>query len=247
MQLSLATKTVLITGASSGLGAHFARIAVDAGAAVVLAARRIEKLESLVNELGVACARAVQLDVSDEASVIQCMAAAGPVDVVVNNAGVADTKAAFGTSASDFDHVIGTNLRGAYLVATTAAKAMAGAKRPGVIVNIASILGLRVAGGVSAYAISKAGVVQMTKALALEWARHNIRINALAPGYLATELNEAFFKTDAGQALTRRIPMRRLGELSELDGPFLLLASDASSFMTGSILAVDGGHLVSSL
>jgi NAD(P)-dependent dehydrogenase (short-subunit alcohol dehydrogenase family) len=115
------------------------------------------------------------------------------------------------------------------------------------IINVASILGLRVAGGVAAYAISKAGVIQMTKALALEWARHGIRVNALAPGYLATELNEAFFAREAGAALIKRVPMRRLGQLGELDGPLLLLASDASSFMTGAVIAVDGGHLVSTL
>ena len=118
---------------------------------------------------------------------------------------------------------------------------------PGSIVNIASILGLRVSGGVLPYAISKAGVVQMTKALALEWARHRIRVNALAPGYIETELNDAFFGSDAGKALIRRIPQRRLGEARELDGPLLLLASEAGSYMTGSVVAVDGGHLVSGL
>jgi NAD(P)-dependent dehydrogenase (short-subunit alcohol dehydrogenase family) len=117
----------------------------------------------------------------------------------------------------------------------------------GSIVNIASILGLRVAGGVTPYAISKAAVVQMTKSLALEWARHRIRVNALAPGYIETELNDDFFGSDAGKALIRRIPQRRLGETRELDGPLLLLASDAGSYMTGSVVAVDGGHLVSGL
>jgi NAD(P)-dependent dehydrogenase (short-subunit alcohol dehydrogenase family) len=119
--------------------------------------------------------------------------------------------------------------------------------RPGTIVNVASILGLRVAGGVLAYAVSTAGLVQMTKALALEWARHGIRVNALAPGYLATELNREFLATDAGQALVKRIPQRRLGRPEELDGALLLLASDAGSYLTGAVLAVDGGHLVSSL
>jgi NAD(P)-dependent dehydrogenase (short-subunit alcohol dehydrogenase family) len=247
MELSLASKRILITGASSGLGAHFARVAVRAGATTVVAARRRDRLAALVSELGPEKASAIELDVTDEQSIERCLAEAGPLDVVINNAGVAETKAATAISGADFDHVVDTNLRGCFLVATAAARRWVDEKRPGTIVNIASILGLRVANSVSTYAISKAGVVQMTKTLALEWARHGIRVNALAPGYLATEINAEFFASEAGAVMTRRIPMRRLGQLSELDAPFLLLASDASSFMTGSVLAVDGGHLVSSL
>ena len=166
--------------------------------------------------------------------------------MVINNAGITSTGPALDMGEADWSHVIDTNLRGSWLVAQHAARGMA-AQGGGSIVNIASILGLRVTGGVAPYAVSKAGVVQMTKALALEWARHRIRVNALAPGYIETELNDAFFATDAGKALIRRIPQRRLGELRELDGPLLLLASDAGSFMTGSVVTVDGGHLVSGL
>ena len=167
--------------------------------------------------------------------------------ILINNAGVTMTRAALDVAESDWAGVIDTNLKGAWLVAQQAARRMIHHASGGSIVNIASILGLRVAGGVAPYAISKAAVVQMTKALALEWARYGIRVNALAPGYIETELNDAFFGSDAGKALIRRIPQRRLGEAKELDGPLLLLASDAGSYMTGSVIAVDGGHLVSGL
>ncbi len=170
----------------------------------------------------------------------------GPVTVLINNAGVTSTGAAIDMTESDWSSVIDTNLRGSWVVARQAAHGMI-PHGGGSIVNIASILGLRVAGGVAPYAISKAGVVQMTKALALEWARHRIRVNALAPGYFETELNDAFFASDAGKALIRRVPQRRLGQMPELDGPLLLLASEAGSYMTGSVIAVDGGHLVSGL
>lgn len=246
MDLSLSGRTLLITGASSGLGAHFARISVRAGGKVVLGARRAEKLAALVAELGSA-ARALPLDVTDEASIHAFVAEAGPADVLVNNAGIAETEPALATTADGFDRVMDTNLRGVFLLAQAFAKARIAAKAPASIVNIASILGFRVTGAVASYAISKAGVVQMTKALALEWARYAIRVNALAPGYIATEINADFFETEAGAAMLKRVPMRRLGKLEELDGPFLLLASDASSFMTGTSIAVDGGHLVSSL
>src|SRR5690606_16004811 len=167
------------------------------------------------------------------------------LDGLVNNAGVTATIPAMDLSADDFGSVIDTNLKGVFTVAQAAARNMKG--RGGSIVNIASILGLRVAGALSAYAASKAGVVQLTKALALEWARYDIRVNALCPGYIETPLNRDFFATPAGEALVRRIPQRKLGQLSDLDGPLLLLLSDASRYMTGSVIAVDGGHLVSSL
>jgi NAD(P)-dependent dehydrogenase (short-subunit alcohol dehydrogenase family) len=243
----------LVTGASSGLGRHFAGVLAAAGARVTVAARREAALEETVASIHASGgqADAVRMDVTDAGSIEQAFAAAeaqfGPVAILINNAGVTMTRAALDVAEQDWTSVIDTNLKGAWLAAQHAARRMIHHASSGSIVNIASILGLRVAGGVVSYAVSKAAVVQMTKALALEWARHGIRVNALAPGYIETELNDAFFGSDAGKALIRRIPQRRLGEARELDGPLLLLASDAGSYMTGSVVAVDGGHLVSGL
>lgn len=243
---------VLVTGASSGLGEHFARLLCGAGARVAVAARRVEKLQALVQELASAGgqARAVALDVTDPASVRRCfdeLADWGAPDVTINNAGVTVTKPALQQTPEDYDQVLDTNLKGCWLVATEAARRLVAVGRGGSIVNIASILGERVAGGVAPYSISKAGVIQTTKALALELARHRIRVNALLPGYVVTDLNRNFLTSEPGEKLRARIPTRRFGELSDLDGPLLLLASDAGAAMTGATLAVDGGHLVSSL
>jgi len=243
----------LVTGASSGLGRHFAALLADAGARVSVAARREAQLAATVEAIAASGAQAhsVRLDVTGADSIAQAFddaeARFGPVDVLINNAGVTMTRSAIDIAEADWTSVVDTNLKGAWMVAQHAARRMIHHGTHGSIVNIASILGLRVAGGVATYAISKAGVVQMTKVLALEWARHGIRVNALAPGYIETELNDAFFSSDAGKALIRRIPQRRLGELRELEGPLLLLASDAGSYMTGSVVAIDGGHLVSGL
>ncbi|HEX8167667.1 MAG TPA: glucose 1-dehydrogenase [Beijerinckiaceae bacterium] len=247
-------RRVFVTGASSGLGAHFAQTAARCGAAVAVGARRRDRLDVLLAELGEAGAAgavAVDLDVTDEGSIERAFAAAeaaiGPLDVLVNNAGIAEGGAALDTSPEEFDRVVATNLRGVWLMSVAAARRWRDAKRGGAIVNIASILGFRVSGGTSAYAVSKAGVVQMTEAHALEWARFGIRVNALAPGYIATDINAGFFETEHGQAMVKRIPMRRLGNPEDLDGAFLLLASDASGWMTGATIPVDGGHLVSTL
>ncbi|ACL59277.1 SDR family NAD(P)-dependent oxidoreductase [Methylobacterium nodulans] len=242
---------VLVTGASSGLGDHFARLCARCGAAVTVAARRKDRLDALVEALGAAGsprARAVSLDVADAASVEAAFAALDDLpDVVVNNAGIAEGGAAIDTDPDVFDRVIATNLRGVWLMSTAAARRWRDAGRGGVILNIASILGIRVAGGVGPYTVSKAAVVQMTEALALEWARYGIRVNALAPGYIDTDINREFFASPAGAALVKRIPMRRLGKPEDLDGAFLLLAGEASAWMTGATVPVDGGHLVSSL
>jgi NAD(P)-dependent dehydrogenase (short-subunit alcohol dehydrogenase family) len=244
-------KHVLVTGASSGLGRHFAQVLAAARAVVSLGARRADALAETVAKIGSDRAHGLVMDVSDAHSIEQAFDGAearfGPINVVVNNAGITVTRAALDVDEATWDQVIDTNLKGVWLTAQSGARRMVRNGTGGSIVNIASILGVRVAGGVAPYAISKAGVVQLTKGLALEWARHKIRVNALAPGYIETELNDAFFSTEPGKALIKRIPQRRLGLASELDGPLLLLASDASSYMTGSVVAVDGGHLVSSL
>ncbi|CAM3501566.1 SDR family NAD(P)-dependent oxidoreductase [Polaromonas hydrogenivorans] len=245
-------KVALVTGASSGLGEHFAHLLASAGARVAVAARRLDKLQSLVSAITEAGghARAVALDVTDAASVRACfdeLASWGTPDVVVNNAGVTVTKSVLDQTEADFDNVIATNLKGSWLVATEAARRLVAAGQSGSIINIASILGERVAGGVAPYAISKAGVIQATKALALELGRHRIRVNALLPGYVATDLNHNFLGSEAGQKLRARIPSRRFGAMSDLDGPLLLLASEAGAAMSGATLAVDGAHLVSSL
>lgn len=246
-------RLALVTGASSGLGRHFARVLADAGACVIAAARRIEPLDALVEEIQTAGgqAHAVVLDVSDAASVRACFdraeALAGVPDVVVSNAGLTVTRPLLEQDEADWDRVLDTNLKGCWLVGTEAARRMVAAGKGGSIVNIASILGVRVAGGVAPYAISKAGVVQSTKAMALELARHGIRVNAILPGYVATDLNREFLASEAGERLRLRIPSRRFGEPEDLDGPLLLLASDAGRAMSGATLAVDGAHLVSSL
>ncbi len=246
-------KVVLVTGASSGLGEHFARELAGAGAIVMAAARRSDRLQKLV--AGIAAqggrAHAIALDVTDPASVdaavAQVVALGAAPDVLVNNAGVAQTKAALELTEADWQAVMGTNLDGAWRVAQACGKAMAAAKKPGSIVNIASVLGLRVASHLLAYATAKAALIQLTKALALEWARYGIRVNAIAPGYIETEINSGFFATEAGQAMVKRVPQRRIGTPADLDGALLLLATDAGRYMTGSVLAVDGGHSNSSL
>lgn len=248
MELQVRGKTALITGASGGLGAHFAGVLARAGARVTLGARRADKLADVVAALTAAGheAEAVDLDVTDEKSVA-ALFARQRFDIVINNAGISGAGMAIDMPAEEWDRVIDTNLRGSFLVAQAAARAMRKAESGGSIVNIASILGLRVGGAVIAYTTSKAAVVQMTKALALEWARFGIRVNALCPGYVETPINADFFASKPGQALISRIPQRRLGQEAELDAPLLLLASDAGSYITGATLAVDGGHLVSTL
>ena len=245
----VAGKVALVTGASSGLGESFSRCLAARGAVVVAAARRVDRLQALVREGG--ATHAVALDVTDPASVDAAMRRveelAGPIDILVNNAGIADTKASLEVSESDWRRVLDTNLDGAWRMAQAAAKSMVAAGRGGSIVNIASILGLRQATHLLAYAAAKAALVQATKSLALEWARHGIRVNAIAPGYVVTEMNRDFFASEPGQAVVKRIPQRRVGDPRDLEGALLLLASGAGAYITGSVVVVDGGHLVNSL
>jgi NAD(P)-dependent dehydrogenase (short-subunit alcohol dehydrogenase family) len=242
-------KLALVTGASGGLGAHFATTLAAAGAEVVIGARRREAMAEIANAIcasGGKC-RTVELDIIDPASIAAIAPVLGSVDTLVNNAGVVRDAPALDQTEADWDSVFDTNLKGMFMMSQATGRAMRERGAGGSIINIASILGLRQAGGVLPYAVSKAGAIQMTKSLALELARFDIRVNALAPGYLDTELNSDFWKSDAGKAMIKRIPQRRLGNLEDMDGPLLLLASDLSAYMTGSIIEVDGGHLVSTL
>ena len=247
---SLSGRVALVTGASGGLGRHFGRVLHAAGAAVVLAARRPESVAAEAAALGDR-AMAVALDVTDAASIAAALDAVaarfGTCDLLVNNAGIAATKPFLDHAEDDWDRVMDVDLRGAFVMAQAAAKRMVAAGREGAIVNIASILGLRVIPGVASYAAAKAGLIQLTRQMAVELVRHRIRVNALAPGYIATDINRDFFASDAGQALLKRIPQRRLGTVDDLTGPLLLLASRAGAHMTGSVVTVDGGHSVNSL
>jgi 3-oxoacyl-[acyl-carrier protein] reductase len=241
---------VLITGASQGLGRQFARVLSAHGAAVALAARQTAKLQSLEDEIKAKGGRAaaVAMDVTDTASIAGAIdaaeAALGSVTVLINNAGIAVEKPAIEQTEEDWDAVIGANLKGAYFAATEIARRMIARKQDGNIVNIASVLGFGVMKFLSPYTISKAGIVQATKVMALELAGSRIRVNALAPGYIDTEMNHDFWATPAGEKLTKRIPQRRVGSESDLDGAILLLASNASRYMTGSVVTVDGGFLL---
>lgn len=249
MDLGLSGKTALVTGASSGLGRHFAERLARSGAEVILAARREKALAAVANGIraaGGSCST-IALDVTQASSVAALAPTFQNVDVLVNNAGVVREGDVLDQSEADWDVVIDTNLKGMFLMAQAAAVGMRAHGRGGSIINIASILGLRQTRGVLPYAVSKAGVIQLTKTMALEVARHGIRVNALAPGYVDTELNADFWDSEAGKAMIRRIPQRRLGRLGDLDGALLLLASDASTYITGTVITVDGGHLVTGL
>ena len=247
---SLAGRVALVTGASGGIGLHIARVLHAAGAAVVLGARRHALVAEEAARLGER-ASAVALDVTDEASLIAAVDAAsvpfGPCDILINNAGIAITRPLLEQQAADWDAVMNVDLRGAFLMAREVARRLVAAERPGSIVNITSIVGHRTAGAVAPYATAKAGLEHLTRVMALELARHRIRVNALAPGYIASDLTNAYLETEAGKAMLKRVPQRRLGTLDDLTGPVLLLASDAGRYMTGSVIVVDGGHCVSAL
>lgn len=253
MHTSLKGKVALVTGAAGALGENFSQVLARHGASVAVAGRRREPLHKLAEQLqahGVR-AMAVSMDVGNEASVKagfdDIQDSLGLVDIVVNNAGVATNAPALNTTLEQWNSVIATNLTGCWVVATEAARRLVQAGQGGSIINISSILGYRVGGAVAPYTTAKAGLEQLTRVLALEWARYGIRVNAIAPGYVETDLNRDFFASDAGKAMIKRIPQRRLGQPQHLDGALLLLASEASEYMTGSSIVVDGGHLQSTL
>ena len=250
---SLEGKVALVTGASSGFGSHFAPVLAQAGARVVLAARRTELIQEEADKIiaNGGEAMAVTMDVTDSGSVTAALdeieKVFGVATVIVNNAGITIPKLLLDLTDDDWNRVVDTNLTGVAYVTRESARRMIAAGVGGSVVNIASITAERVQKALTNYSASKAGVVQFTKAAALELAQHNIRVNAMCPGYFQTPLNREWFKTDEGQALIKRIPQRRTGNLEELNGPLLLLASDAGSLMTGSAITVDGGHVLSDL
>lgn len=250
---SLSGKIALVTGAAGGLGQSFCHTLGKAGATVVLAGRTKTSLEETAHTLdaagihtGVAVMDTCKPD-SVESAFTTAQAQFGVIDIVIANAGTAVTKRSADLSFEDWNHVLNVNLTGSWLVFQEAAKRLIQAEQTGSLIAVSSILGHRVASSVLPYTVSKAGLEQMVRALALEWARHGIRVNALAPGYIETDLNREFFESDAGQALIKRMPTRRLGQPDDLNGALMLLASDASLHMTGSSIVVDGGHLQSTL
>jgi NAD(P)-dependent dehydrogenase (short-subunit alcohol dehydrogenase family) len=248
--LSLQGKAALVTGASSGFGRHFARVLAGAGAKVALAARRLDVLEQLASEIRAdgGEAAALAMDVTDRASVAKAVAGAeaalGPITILVNNAGVPSGAFFTKTSEEEWRSVMAVNLDGVFRVGQEAARRMAANRTGGSIINIASLLGFGVIKGLSTYSATKAAVISLTKSMALELARDRIRVNALAPGYFATEFNDAYLASEAGKRMMARVPMARAGAVHELAGPLLLLASEAGAFMTGSVVTVDGGHLL---
>ena len=253
--IDLSGRVAMVTGASSGLGAQFARTLARAGAAVVLAARRIERLKTLRAEIEAAGgdAHVVGLDVTDPTSIKAAVAHAetemGTLDILVNNSGVSTTQRLIDVTPDDYDHIMDTNTRGAFFVAQEVGKRMIARARgaaPGTftggrIVNVASMAGLRVLGQIGVYAMSKAAVVHMTRAMALEWGRYGINVNALCPGYIDTEINHHHWQTEAGQKLISMLPRKRVGKPQDLDAVLVMLCANESHFVNGAVIAADDG------
>jgi NAD(P)-dependent dehydrogenase (short-subunit alcohol dehydrogenase family) len=253
--IDLSGRVAFVTGASSGLGTQFARVLSRAGAGVVLAARRVDRLKTLRAELEAegGDAHVVGLDVTDPASIRAAVAHAetemGAIDILVNNSGVSRTQKLLEVTPEDYDFVMGTNTRGAFFVAQEVAKRMIARSKgeaPGTftggrIVNVASMAGLRVLSQLGVYAMSKAAVVHMTRAMALEWGRFGINVNALCPGYIDTEINHRHWQTDAGQKLVQMLPRKRVGQPQDLDAVLMMLCANESHFVNGAIIAADDG------
>lgn len=247
-RFSLAGRRVLVTGASSGLGHQFSLLLANAGADVAVTARRVDRLEAVASQIAEIGrkAAAIEMDVLDLASVDHAVAKAwdtlGGIDVLINNAGTAAARPALKVEEDDWDAVLDTNLKGAFFVARDVARRMVERGQGGSIVNIASTIANRTSRSLASYAASKSGLVQLTRTMALELAGKNVRVNALAPGYILTEINQDFFESPDADRVVRRVAQKRVGRIDELDGPLLLLASEASSYMTGAVLTVDGGY-----
>lgn len=248
---TLEGKTALVTGASTGLGRQMALTLARAGARVALAARSVDKLEALADEIAGFDGRAMPfaLDVRDadaiRATVDGVETELGPIHILVNNAGVSVAKRPEDFTDDDYDYVVETNLKGPWFLAQAVGRRMIAHGHGGKIINIASLLALKPLGQLTLYGMTKAAITQMTKQLALEWARHDIQVNALCPGYIETEMNRAHWESDAGKKLLSRFPRRRLGAPDVLDGMLLLLASDQSDFITGAVIPVDDGQALS--
>ena len=253
--IDLSGRVAFITGASSGLGAQFARTLASAGAAVVLASRRVEKLkdrDATSNGEG-GDAHVIERDVNDHDSIKSAVAHAetevGSIDILVNNSGVSTTQRIQDVSPDDYDYVFNTNVKGAFFVAQEVGKRMLaratgsapGSYTGGRIINVASMAGLRVLPQIGVYCMSKAAVVQMTKAMALEWGRFGINVNAICPGYIDTEINHRHWQTEAGQKLVQMLPRRRVGQPKDLDALMVMLCSDESHFVNGAVIAADDG------
>jgi NAD(P)-dependent dehydrogenase (short-subunit alcohol dehydrogenase family) len=249
----LGGQVALVTGASSGIGRHLAELLAAAGAGVALAARRVDRLREAAREIAAAGGECLPIacDVTRSGDIVAAIAKAeselGPLSILVNNAGVVVSKPLFDHTEADWDYVVDTNLKGAWLTGREFAHHLVGLKRPGRIINITSVLASRTIGRVPAYCAAKAGLTHLTQVLAMELARYGILVNALAPGYVETDFNRAFFQTEAGKALISRIPLKRLGQTDDLDGALLFLASSASAYVTGAVIAVDGGHGVAAI
>ncbi|MBV9016336.1 MAG: glucose 1-dehydrogenase [Alphaproteobacteria bacterium] len=246
-------QVAIVTGASSGIGRHFAEVLAVAGAKVAAVARRADRLEELARQIEARGGQCLPLagDVTEQDSVKRTITAAeeqiGPVTILVNNAGVVVSKPLFEHTEADWDYVVDTNLKGAWLAAREFAHHLIEQKRPGRIINISSVLASRTIGRVPAYCAAKAGLTHLTHVLAMELARYGILVNALAPGYVETDFNREYFQSEAGKRLIGRIPLRRLGQAPDLDGALLFLASPASAYVTGAVIAVDGGHAVAAI
>src|SRR5215472_4348088 len=250
---SVEGQVALVTGASSGIGLYLAEVLALAGAKVAFAARRADRLEAAcaaVRERGATCLP-VALDVTDRTSVVAALDAVetglGPVSILVNNAGVVVSKPFFEHTEADWDYVVDTNLKGAWLMAREFAAHLVAKKRGGRIINIASVLSFRTIARVPSYLAAKAGLLHLNSALAMELARYNILVNAIAPGYVVTDFNREFLMSEAGLKLAARVPMKRIGQVEDLGGALLFLCSAASAYMTGACLAVDGGHGVAAI